>query len=70
MCRSEEDITHRSEQGFRVLTLGQDITMLIRALTASLGRVRAAPEPTTAMLPVTVGGGGSMWVNPHTPARL
>lgn len=51
MCRSEEDIVNRTAQGFRVLTLGQDIVLMIRALTASLAKVRPPPEPSTAMLP-------------------
>lgn len=51
MCRSEEDILHRSAQGFRVLTLGQDIVLMIRALTASLEKIRPAPAPSTSMLP-------------------
>ena len=37
--------------GFRVLTLGQDLVLLIRALTASLEKVRPVPSPSTSMLP-------------------
>ena len=51
MCRSEEDILDRTAQGFRVLTLGQDIVLMIRALVASLEKVRPAPKPSTSMLP-------------------
>ena len=51
MCRSEEDIVQRTAQGFRVLTLGQDIVLMIRALTESLSKVRPVSEPSTSMLP-------------------
>ena len=51
MCRSEQDIVQRRAQGFRVLTLGQDIVLMIRALTESLSKVRQVPEPSTSMLP-------------------
>ena len=57
MCRSEEDIKDRAAQGFRVLSLGQDISLLIRSMTASLAMIRPAPESSTAMAPQSGGQG-------------
>lgn len=51
VCRSEDDIISRTAQGFRVLSLGQDIILMIRAMTACLEKVRPANEPSTSMLP-------------------
>lgn len=51
MCTSNEDITHRASQGFRVLTIGFDISLLMRTVKGALAVADAAGG-------CAVGGGG------------
>jgi hypothetical protein len=45
MAQSVENAVMRRDQGFALVALGADTSMLIRALTQGLEAVRGKPEP-------------------------